>query len=83
MQACIVIECKLGTMKKVGQDLERLNGHSGYVKVLSSDTVMGPYDVIVKLEGPDLHSIGSFVVNVIQRLRGVEWTQTLMVRTAD
>lgn len=82
MQAYVMIECVPGTMKSVGQGLAGLDDH-GTVKVLSSDAVLGPYDAIALLEGPDPRSIASFVVNVIQSLDGVERTQTMpAIRTA-
>lgn len=77
LQAYVVIECEPGKPKWVARELEGLNSH-GCVSVVSVDAVMGPWDAIVKLEGPDVDSIETFVVNVIGRLNGIAQTQTMM-----
>ncbi|HWQ28838.1 MAG TPA: Lrp/AsnC ligand binding domain-containing protein, partial [Dehalococcoidia bacterium] len=47
-------------------------------KVLSVDTVTGPFDVIVQLEADDLDKLGTCITDAIQRVEGVQRTTTCL-----
>ena len=77
MLAFVLVECLAVTMKAVGKEISVL-GWSREVRIVSSDTTLGPYDVFVKLEGPDPDAIARFVSRVIRRVRGVTQTETIL-----
>ena len=56
MLAFVLVECLAVTMKAVGKEISGL-GWSREVRIVSSDTTLGPYDVFVKLEGPDIRTL--------------------------
>lgn len=77
----VLIEGEVGKMKRIGQELERVkenlpDGATG--KVLSSDTVTGPYDAIVEVEADGVDDLGTFVTDVIQKVDGVLRTTTCL-----
>jgi len=47
-------------------------------KVVSADTVTGPYDVIALLDADDINRLGTFVTDSIQRVEGVSRTITCL-----
>ncbi|MCH8284669.1 MAG: Lrp/AsnC ligand binding domain-containing protein, partial [Chloroflexi bacterium] len=47
-------------------------------KVISVDTVTGPFDVIVQLEADDLDKLGNCITDGIQRVEGVQRTTTCL-----
>ena len=48
-------------------------------KIKSVDRVTGPYDVIVVVEGQDLHDIGNFVTGLIHPMSIISRTVTCLV----
>ena len=52
---------------------------AAHAKVLSADTMSGPFDVIVLLESPDLDGLGRAVSEGIQKIWGVQRTLTCVV----
>ncbi len=77
VRAYILIECAAGTARRVHDGLQSLAVANA--KVMSADTVTGPYDVVVLLESEDLDRMGWAVTEGIQRLHGVQRTTTCMV----
>ncbi len=77
VRAYILIECVAGTATRVHQGLQRLAVADA--KVLSADTTTGPFDVIALLESEDLDRRGWAVSEGIQRLQGVERTNTCVI----
>ncbi len=77
VRAYILIDCEAGTVRGVHDGLRRLAVANA--KVLSADTTTGPFDVIALLESDDLDRLGWAVTEGIQRLRGVERTNTCVI----
>jgi DNA-binding Lrp family transcriptional regulator len=77
LRAYILIECEAGTARRVHQGLQRLAVADA--KVLSADTTTGPFDVIALLESEDLDRLGWAVSEGVQRLQGVERTNTCVI----
>ncbi len=77
VRAYILIECAAGTARRVHDGLQSLAVANA--KVMSADTVTGPYDVVVLLESEDLDRMGWAVTEGIQRLQGVERTNTCLI----
>ena len=48
-------------------------------EVISVDAVTGPYDVIALLESEDLDTLGQAITDGIQRVDGVQRTNTCLV----
>ena len=72
-KAFILIETVVGRTKEVDAGLQRLEG------VKSVDTVTGPYDVIVIIEGETLNEIGDIVTDKIHPIAGISRTVTCLV----
>ena len=72
----VLIESDVGEAKSVGEAVRALT-HSD-ARVLSVDTVTGPYDVIVQLEADDLDKLGNCITDGIQRVEGVQRTTTCL-----
>ena len=72
----ILIEAEVGKAKSVGEAVRVLT-HS-QAKVVSVDTVTGPFDVIVQLEADDLDKLGNSITDGIQRVAGVQRTTTCL-----
>lgn len=72
----VLIEADVGKAKSVGEAVGRLQ-HAD-AKVLSVDTVTGPFDVIVQLEAEDLDRLGNCITDGIQRVDGVQRTTTCL-----
>ena len=71
-KAFILIETVVGRTKEVDAGLKRLEG------VKSVDTVTGPYDVIVIIEGETLNQIGDVVTDKIHPIAGISRTVTCL-----
>ena len=52
-------------------------------EVVHVDAIMGPYDLIVEVQGPEASSIGHFVLAKLSIMEGVENTMTLNVINID
>ena len=72
----VLIEAEVGRSKGVGDSVLALK-HSD-ARVVSVDTVTGPFDVIVQLEADDLDKLGSAITEGIQRIDGVARTTTCL-----
>ena len=71
-RAFILIETAVGTTREVAATLK----NSGAME--SVDIVMGPYDVIVVIDAPDINAMGALVTERIHTISGVVRTVTCM-----
>ncbi len=71
-KAFILIETAVGKSKEVVDVIRQLKG------VKSVDTVTGPYDVIVVVEGENLTDIGDLVTARIHPIAGISRTVTCL-----
>jgi DNA-binding Lrp family transcriptional regulator len=72
----VLIEAEVGKARAVGEAVADLPHQDA--KVISVDTVTGPYDVIVQLEADDLDKLGNCITECIQRVDGVQRTTTCL-----
>lgn len=72
----ILIETEVGKAKSVGGAVQALDHVDA--RVISVDTVTGPYDVIVQLEADDLDKLGNCITDGVQRVPGVQRTTTCL-----
>jgi DNA-binding Lrp family transcriptional regulator len=72
----ILIEAEVGHAKAVGEAVKDLKHPNA--RVLSVDTVTGPFDVIVQMEADDLDKLGTAIGEGIQRIDGVQRTTTCL-----
>ena len=77
MRAYILIEAAVGQAKAVGEEVQKLRFSNA--KVLAVDAVTGPFDVIALLEADDLDRLGDSITTGVQRVEGVQRTQTCLV----
>ena len=68
----VLIETEVGKTKEVVSILKKIEG------LKSVDTVTGPYDIIIAIEGPDINAIGNLVTKHIQSVSGVARTVTCL-----
>ena len=71
-KAFVLIETEVGKTRDVVNALQRLKG------VNSVDTVTGPYDIIVILQGDSLNDIGNLVTGKIHPISGISRTVTCL-----
>ena len=71
-KAFVLIETAVGKSKEVVAALSQLEG------VKSVDTVTGPYDIIVVIEGKNLNDIGDLVTGKVHPIAGITRTVTCL-----
>lgn len=73
VHAYILVQTEVGKASDVASAIARIEG------VELSEDVTGPYDVIVRAEGPSVDELGSLVVSQIQQVPGITRTLTCPV----
>ena len=73
LSAYVLIQSEVGKVAHVTQALSNVDG------VELAEDITGPYDVIVRIQAPDLDQLGRLVASRIQLLDGVTRTLTCMV----
>ena len=73
VHAYILVQTEVGKAAEVAADIAQIPG------VEQSEDVTGPYDVIVRAEGPSVDELGTLVVSQIQRVPGITRTLTCPV----
>ncbi len=73
LSAYVLIQTEVGKVAHVAQALSDLDG------VQLAEDVVGPYDVIARVQAPGLDRLGRLVVFRIQVVDGVTRTLTCMV----
>ena len=76
VRAYVLIEAEVGHSKGVGEAIVALR-HAD-AKVVSVDTVTGPYDVIAQMEADDLDKLGNAITDGVQHIQGVARTTTCL-----
>jgi DNA-binding Lrp family transcriptional regulator len=71
--AYILIQTEVGKAQQVADDMRSIDG------VQEAENVTGPYDVVVRVEAPDVDAMGRLVVSHIQMIRGITRTLTCPV----
>ena len=73
LSAYVLIQSEVGKVAHVTQALSNVDG------VELAEDITGPYDVIVRIQAPDLDQLGRLVASRIQLVDGVTRTLTCMV----
>ena len=73
LRAYVLIETEVGKVAHVAQAITKLDG------VQLAEDLAGPYDVIARLQAPNLDELGRLVASQIQVLDGVSRTVTCIV----
>jgi DNA-binding Lrp family transcriptional regulator len=73
LNAYVLIETEVGKVAHVAEAIIKLDG------VQLAEDLAGPYDVIARVQAPDLDQLGRVVVFHIQSLDGVTRTVTCTV----
>ena len=73
LSAYVLIQREVGKVAHVAQALSNVDG------VELAEDITGPYDVIVRIQAPDLDQLGRLVASRIQLVDGVTRTLTCMV----
>ncbi len=73
VQAYILIQTEVGKAAPVARAVAALDG------VLTAEDLIGPYDVIVKVEAASDEELGRFVVARVQAVEGITRTLTCPV----
>lgn len=68
----LLVETELGKLDEV---LRRLRGVGGVTEV---EAVTGPFDLIVKVQAPQINQALDVVVHKIRRIPGIKATETLV-----
>ncbi len=72
----VLIQTGVGSARTVADAFAAFTAEG--VRVLSSDTVTGPHDVIVHIEAEDLDRLGDSVEEAVRDLTGVTNTLTCL-----
>jgi DNA-binding Lrp family transcriptional regulator len=72
----ILIETDVGRAKGAAEEISKLTFRDS--RVVTVDTVTGPFDVIVQLEAADLDKLGDAITHGIQLVSGVQRTTTCL-----
>ena len=73
LRAYVLIETEVGKVAHVARAITTLDG------VQLAEDLAGPYDVIARLQAPNLDELGRLVASQIQVLDGVRRTVTCIV----
>jgi DNA-binding Lrp family transcriptional regulator len=73
VQAYILVQTEVGRAADVAAAIGAIDG------VTLAEDVTGPYDVIVRVEGPSMDELGTLVVSRIQSVAGITRTLTCPV----
>ena len=73
IHAYILVQTEVGKAADVATLIAQIDG------VELSEDVTGPYDVIVRAQGPTVDELGSLVVSQIQKVPGITRTLTCPV----
>jgi DNA-binding Lrp family transcriptional regulator len=73
VQAYILVQTEVGKAAEVAKAIAAIKG------VTLAEDVTGPYDVIVRAEGPSVDELGALVVSSIQVVPGITRTLTCPV----
>jgi DNA-binding Lrp family transcriptional regulator len=73
LSAYVLILTEIGKVAHVAQALSDLDG------VREAEDITGPYDIIAKIQAPDLDQLGRLVASRIQAVDGVTRTLTCTV----
>ena len=73
VHAYILVQTEVGRSSKVAAEVSSLPG------VMSSEDVIGPYDVIVRVQATDLDELGRLVIAQVQAVEGITRTLTCSV----
>ena len=76
IRAYVLIETQVGSIREVGRALQGFAHPEA--RLLSADTVTGPYDVIAMLEADDLDRLGNCITGGLQAIPGVKRTTTCL-----
>jgi len=71
--AFVLVKVKSGTSEQVEDQLVDLPG------VRLAHSVMGPYDVVIFIEGTNINSLRDMIMKKIQAIPAVRHTTTLLV----
>ena len=72
VEAYVLIQTELAKPAQVAAKVSRIHG------IGTTAVVMGPYDVIVRVEAVDVDSLGKLVVTKVQAVEGVTRTLTCL-----
>ncbi len=70
VQAYVLVQTEVGKAAEVASAIAHIDG------VTQAEDVTGPYDVIVRAEGPSVDELGTLVVSQIQKVPGITRTLT-------
>jgi DNA-binding Lrp family transcriptional regulator len=70
--AYVLINTSPGKAMEVAKKLQ------GTAGITVADAITGEYDVIARIEGPDVNAIGGVIVEKIQKIEGVFKTVTCL-----
>jgi len=71
-KAYVLIEAQVGKTKQVVEAIRKLQ------RVISVDTVTGPYDAIAIIQGETLNDIGELIVSKVHPVVGISRTVTCL-----
>lgn len=72
----VLVETEVGRTGAVAEYVRSVSGERA--RIMATDTVTGPYDLIVQVEAEDLDALGRLVAEDIAQAPGVQRTTTCL-----
>jgi DNA-binding Lrp family transcriptional regulator len=79
----VLVETEVGRTRVVADTIRAANLDESQGRIISVDTVTGPYDIIIQVEAPDLDTLGKHTTNIIATAPGVQRTITCLAVNLD
>lgn len=73
VEAYVLIQSEVGKAVGIARQLRGVSG------VLEAEDVTGPYDVIARVQAPDVDALGKLVADQVQSVSGITRTLTCPV----
>ncbi|RKS80597.1 AsnC-like helix-turn-helix protein [Motilibacter peucedani] len=73
VHAYILVQTEVGRISTVASAIAEIPG------VVSAEEAIGPYDVIVRAQAPDMDELGRLVIAQVQAVEGITRTLTCSV----
>jgi len=70
--AFVLVKCELGRIEEVANLIMEIDG------VSEVHSVTGPFDLLVKLYAPTYEDFGDLIPDLLQKVRGIRETETLL-----
>lgn len=73
-EAYVLITCEEGSEEKIINELSEING------IITTNRVIGPYNILVKIKGETIDTVIETITSDIKTIDKIQYTLTLKVK---